>query len=609
MHRGRKKNILGVKNVYVISKTKLSDNALWVPEDKLPFSLEDVAGKIGKHWRTAWYYADLLEGCASILIDGPSPYTLILDADTVFLRPVSLIEDGVVLLNSSPTDGTPVYYEYIRRLIPGLSPQNGNSGITHWILQEKSIVQEMVKEVERIHGKTFWEAAIDITCQEYQTLHGNNDHEKCPGKMANFELYFTYALKHHSERVRVHNQKSILAYKESLGLEGYRKSELSRTNIQGKRKIMNLEDREEINTTDFVSLEDSMSFICKRCAEKEWDTITFQMHFWLSDTEYRNLKFCIYSWESMKLFELESLSTVSPAKLKKHKQKASNGYQMLRFPRAGSTAAIHTFYKAFGLPDPPPPKEKFLMLGCSSFSKLPFSWGPRHHKTLYFPGDITVDHPSFDAIMADKIDASGATGLVNTFNTRTDKKIGFDSNKLIFQIVRNPFDWLISVYEWNFMGVRSGCGVPHLWNANRSSGFEQFIRKYFDIKLPCTWEKKIIQPFPWPMMDRCFFQSFDSNNHCNVDVFIRFEFLQEGLDKLFELGDLPKEMIPKDEKKIQPKITNTQSVPYNDRKKKYYISRELVSLVERAYKWDLETFNYGYDGVRDSISVLVPRNG
>ena len=212
---GARRNVEGVSNIYVISKNKLSDSAIWYPEEKIPFSIEDVAQKIGEHWRTSWYYADLLEGCSSIYVDGPSKYTLILDADTVFLRPVSLIEKGQALLNTSPSDGTSAYYEYIAKLIPGLTPKSVASGITHWILQEKSIVKKMVDHVEDIHKKPFWEAALDITCQDYDCLK-NNDHETCPGKMANFELYFTYVLHYHLDKDKLENKNSILAYKESL---------------------------------------------------------------------------------------------------------------------------------------------------------------------------------------------------------------------------------------------------------------------------------------------------------------------------------------------------------------------------------------------------------
>jgi hypothetical protein len=288
-----RKYVEGVQNVYVISKAKLTDSAIWYPEENLPFSIADVADKIGAHWRTSWYYADLLEGYASVLVDGPSDYTLILDADTIFLQPVSLIEDGKALLNSSPADGTAPYYEYISKIIPGLHRQHYESGVAHWILQEKFIVKKMVETVENIHKKQFWEAALDVTCQKYEYLWpfrhpstGDNNHETCPGKMANFELYFTYALKNYPDRVNVKKQNSIMAYKGSLGLPGpFQKSELSRTNTRGNVKILTDEEESKINEMNFSSLPPALSHICKLCSQKGWTTVTFQCHFWVNSIE------------------------------------------------------------------------------------------------------------------------------------------------------------------------------------------------------------------------------------------------------------------------------------------------------------------------------------
>ena len=287
---GAKKNVKGVENVYVISKDKLTDSATWFPESELPFSLQDVGDKIGMHWRTCWYYADLLEGCSSVYLNGPSDYTLILDADTVFLRPVSLIEDGKALLNSSPSDGTPVYYEYIQRLIqdsPVYLHNDFTSGITHWILQEKSIVSDMMMRVQNLHGKPFWEAALDVTCEKYESLTDNN-HETCAGKMASFELYFNYVLKYHPDRAKIKNQKSILAYKETLGHEGYTRRHKSRTN-SGEIDILSQEERFLLELEKFSSVSEAMKHACDLCAKKGWRVMTFQGHFWKESQEYKDI--------------------------------------------------------------------------------------------------------------------------------------------------------------------------------------------------------------------------------------------------------------------------------------------------------------------------------
>ena len=287
---GAKNNIEGVANVIVVSKNKLSDSAIWFPESELPFSLQDVGNKIGMHWRTCWYYADLLEGCSSVYVNGPSQYTLILDADTVFLKPVSLIEDGKALLNTSPTDGTPPYFEYINRLLQDSSLysfEDRKSGVTHWILQEKEIVADMMVRVQQLYGKPFWEAALDITCQKYDCLDDNN-HETCAGKMASFELYFNYVLKYFPDRAKIKNQNSILCYKETLGCDGYRRTHTSRTN-KGNLDILSSEERSDVNSKNFSSASEAMKYACDLCASKGWSVMTFQGHFWKESQEYKDM--------------------------------------------------------------------------------------------------------------------------------------------------------------------------------------------------------------------------------------------------------------------------------------------------------------------------------
>ena len=93
------------------------------------------------------------------------------------------------------------------------------------------------------------------------------------------------------------------------------------------------------------------------------------------------------------------------------KEKAKNGYQMLRMPRCGTTLTMEVMGRVgMGFPPlqrkslPPegtvdtektPPETQFISLGSSSFADIPFSWGPDHHKVLDFPVHIDPDHPEF----------------------------------------------------------------------------------------------------------------------------------------------------------------------------------------------------------------------
>ena len=75
----------------------------------------------------------------------------------------------------------------------------------------------------------------------------------------------------------------------------------------------------------------------------------------------------------MKDIKFLELSELSNDQLKILKEKAKNGYQLLRLARTGSTATIHTFEKTV-------PKEKFTNFCCCSFSNKKFSWGEHHQK-------------------------------------------------------------------------------------------------------------------------------------------------------------------------------------------------------------------------------------
>ena len=56
-----RKNVNNNCNIYIISKNKLTDNAIWIQENIFPFSFNDISNIIGNHFRTGWYYASLLK--------------------------------------------------------------------------------------------------------------------------------------------------------------------------------------------------------------------------------------------------------------------------------------------------------------------------------------------------------------------------------------------------------------------------------------------------------------------------------------------------------------------------------------------------------------------
>lgn len=328
----------------------------------------------------------------------------------------------------------------------------------------------------------------------------------------------------------------------------------------------------------------------------------------------------------MKPLNLQSLEELRPDKLEALKEKASKGFQFLRFPRAGSTLTDHILRGML-------PKNAYTMLGACAYAEMPFSWGPSHNEVLSFPIYVDPFHQDFPSLMTRmRSDLGFGRGFhdyqerqpswVNTFNTRADQKENYDPDKLTFQIIRNPYDWLISIYSYDFMGCATELG----WGK-----FAPFLEYNLEPDMKyATWELQSRHPFPWPMMKRCFFQGFDSDENCKVDIYVRYEFIQEGLTALLGLGNHQlnwkrelKRVENDRESGLRHKRRN--SAPdrsYNEYKKHFYHEVEyrpgrkdpiikgrynnLVEMVAEAYAWDLENFNYSYDGCGDEVPLLIP---
>lgn len=183
-----------VRRVIVISPAKLTDKAEWFPEDSFPFSKEEVALEIFSSAavaqeflkspsRIGWIYQQLLKFYAPFVIPDLSPNVLILDADTLFLKDVSFIdEEGVGLYNIGSGYHSP-YFAHMARLLPGLGrvyPQY--SGICHHMLFQRNVLEELFEEIETYHGKEAWRAIAGAI----------SPREAGRASLSEYEIYFNY---------------------------------------------------------------------------------------------------------------------------------------------------------------------------------------------------------------------------------------------------------------------------------------------------------------------------------------------------------------------------------------------------------------------------------
>jgi hypothetical protein len=111
---------------------------------------------------------------------------LILDADVVFLNPVSFrTEKGNPFLTPSNEIIHQPYFVHAAKLVEGLHrvhPQH--SGVAHHMLFQKPLLEDLFKTIEKQHGVESWKAmcrSIDLNELSFSS-------------MSEYEIYFNYAL-------------------------------------------------------------------------------------------------------------------------------------------------------------------------------------------------------------------------------------------------------------------------------------------------------------------------------------------------------------------------------------------------------------------------------
>ncbi|WP_068471342.1 DUF6492 family protein [Candidatus Protochlamydia phocaeensis] len=193
---GIRANCSQVRRIIVVSAEPLTNQAEWFDERLFPFNKANLALRLLKgneamaqaylntpENRLGWYYQQLLKLYASFVIPGLSSNVLILDSDTIFLNPVAFTNaQGAGLFNPGTEYHFP-YFEHGDRLIPGFQKQFPfYSGISHHMLFQRPILQDLFAVVESVHQKEFWKAFCDCVDLNYLFFGA-----------AEYELYFNFA--------------------------------------------------------------------------------------------------------------------------------------------------------------------------------------------------------------------------------------------------------------------------------------------------------------------------------------------------------------------------------------------------------------------------------
>jgi hypothetical protein len=166
--------------IYVVSKEHLTDDALWIPESLYPFTLADIEAYPAVEDRGRWYYQQLLKLYAHQVGFNLSPRFLLLDADTVFLRPVRFTDtEGRALFATTENPIHRPYLRHIERLVPGLGASDP-SAIAHHMVVDQVLMTSLFGETARRNHGCFWRSFMGAV---------ENEH---PQAASEYELLYHY---------------------------------------------------------------------------------------------------------------------------------------------------------------------------------------------------------------------------------------------------------------------------------------------------------------------------------------------------------------------------------------------------------------------------------
>ncbi len=226
---GIRNNVHNIRRIIVVSAEPLTNNAEWFDEKNFPFTKKTVAFEIFKDehaaqqfmqhpkTRIGWIYQQILKSYAIFVIPNISSNILIVDADTIFLKPVTFQDPktGAGLYNPG-TENHHVYFDHLKRVLPGFRkvfPEY--SGISHHMLFQRSVMEALFADIRNAHNKEPWK----VFCEQI-------DQKELFGSCMciEYELYFNYVFAH-TDAVKIRHLKwnNVLFSKFQKHLPFYKK--------------------------------------------------------------------------------------------------------------------------------------------------------------------------------------------------------------------------------------------------------------------------------------------------------------------------------------------------------------------------------------------------
>lgn len=195
--RGIRANGQNIRRIIVVSDKKLTDEAEWFDEKNYPFTKYEIALEIfgGNHeeaqkfissprTRVGWIFAQCLKLYAAFVIPNISSNILCLDSDTVFLNPVTFLNKSGGGMYNPGTEYHMPYFQHMQKLLPGLKRLwTQHSGISHHMIFQKPIIDNLFAMIEAYHHTDTWRAIC--RCIDRNAVYGS--------AFSEYEIYFNFA--------------------------------------------------------------------------------------------------------------------------------------------------------------------------------------------------------------------------------------------------------------------------------------------------------------------------------------------------------------------------------------------------------------------------------
>lgn len=195
--QGIRKYGQNIGRIIVVSKERLSTEAEWFNEALYPFSKQDLAYEIfhgnrkkaqkflaRKNSRIGWIFQQFLKLYAPFVIPNISSNVLIVDADLIFIQPTSFMnEQGEPFFNVGEETYHSPYFEHMKRVLPDLKRvHQEHSGITHHMLFQKPILEDLFDLISKRHNRVAWKALC-------RSIDPKKVHES---SLSEYEIYFNF---------------------------------------------------------------------------------------------------------------------------------------------------------------------------------------------------------------------------------------------------------------------------------------------------------------------------------------------------------------------------------------------------------------------------------